>query len=159
MPNEDRLAAIEVTTNRILGILTAMWDQQQRARHERPTPEAPAKLGDPRLGEIADAIARRHPKAKSMYAHDALALMLPSLGLMADPLKSAEAINRHHEWRCKYEWAGQDVKFIPKLSKWLEKDAYGPCPSDAEGEAMLRGPDRMSRAERDLLELQQEMER
>lgn len=148
MPIEDRLDRIEK-------LLTMIWNQQQVQKHE---PHAVTlKPVHPRIIEIAQEIVDRHPAAKTMNHETAYRLLDQQVDKMVNPIASALAINKLHLWRCRYEWAGRETAFVPKLFRWLQDEAFAPCPTDSEGEAMLRQPERMSRTERDLLELQREM--
>jgi len=157
MPNEntDRLARIEAKADRIEKLLVAIWDQQQRTKHAPVVAAAPQP--NYTLDAIAEAIAQRHPKQKTLSATTVGAYLANATENMVNPEASANAINRHHAWRCKYEWSTAPATMVPYLGKWLRERACDPCPTDAEGEAMLRGPERMSRAERDIMELQREM--
>jgi hypothetical protein len=155
----DRLTAIEAQLTRVEKLLGMMWDQQQRSKHT-PAPEpVPQKSAYVRLDEIAQRISDRHPAVRTASVDTVGRILIHLIGNAGDPEAAAKAVERHHQWRCKYEWATKEPAFIPKLFKWLQDEALSPCPTDAEGEAMLRGPERMSRAERDLLELQRENDR
>lgn len=147
MPIEDRLDRIEK-------LLTMIWNQQQVQKHE-PV-ETSKQQVHPRIMQMAQSMVERHHGAKTMLAATASEMLNEMVKTMVNPVGSAEAIDRHHAWRCRYEWATKDPAFIPRLYKWLKEDAFGPCPTEEQGQAMLRQPERMSRTERDLLEMSKE---
>jgi hypothetical protein len=149
MPIEDRLDRIEK-------LLTMIWDQ---VRVTMPTPKAQSQLPEFTLDVVAEQISARHPKQKTQSTDTVGRYLLDIVGSMANPESVASHINRHHEWRCRYEWSTCPANMVPYLGKWLRERACDPCPTDAEGEAMLRQPERMSRTERDLLDMAKEFGR
>jgi hypothetical protein len=149
----DRLDRLEAKADRILEMLTNIWNQQQVQKH---APEPSKKQIHPRIIEIAQAIVERHPASKTLLLGTASEILADLVSTMLNPIAVAESIGRHHAWRCRYEWVKKDPAFVPKLFKWLKEDALSPCPSNEEGQAMLRQPERMSRIERDLLDMQKE---
>jgi hypothetical protein len=165
MPNDDRLTAIEAQLTRVEKLLGMMWDQQQRAKHlttdEQFELSPPPASMDPKLGYLTREQASWFTEFWGLYWRKVA--KVEAAKAFAKRIKTIAAWNACKDLLLyvRPQMMQREPDKRPHAASWLNREDFFDADALAELQAaeVWAAPERMSRAERDLLELQQEMDR
>jgi hypothetical protein len=161
----DRLTAIEAQLTRVEKLLGMMWDQQQRAKHLTAdeqfelTPPVPIQETN-RMGLNQDQ-SRWFNEFWGLYWRKVA--KVDAAKVFAKRIKTIAAWNACKDLLLyvRPQMMQREPDKRPHAASWLNREDFFDADALAELQAaeVWKAPERMSRAERDLMELQQEMER